>query len=230
MFFDPLYLLIVGPGMLLALWASFRVKRTFNRFAEIPTRAGMSGAEVAREMLRRNGISGIRVEEHEGFLSDHYDPTEKVVRLSHAVYHGTSIASVGVAAHECGHVLQDADNYGAMRLRQSLVGPANFGSSAAWLLIIGGFFLKLSGLIWVGILAFSAVVLFQLVTLPVEFNASTRARAQLAGGGIVSSAEEDQVGSVLNAAALTYVAALVTSVLTLAYFLIRMAGVGGSDE
>lgn len=227
MFFDPMYFLVVGPGMLLALWASYRVKKTFQQYAEVPTRAGLTGAEVAREMLRRNGIGGVRVEEHEGMLSDHYDPREKVVHLSSAVYHGRSISAVGVAAHECGHVLQDADGYAAMRVRQSLVGPANFGSSAAWFLIMGGFLLKWAGLIWLGIIGFSAVVLFQLVTLPVEFNASSRARVQLAG--VLGSVEDAQVGRVLNAAALTYVAALITSVLTLVYFLVRLAGAGGDD-
>jgi Zn-dependent membrane protease YugP len=229
MFFDPLYFLIVGPGMLLALWASVRTKRTFQQFSEVPTRSGLTGADVARQMLRQNGIRGVRIEQGEGFLSDHYDPNEKVVRLSPGVYHGRSIAAVGVAAHECGHVLQDAENYGAMRIRQSLVGPANYGSSAAFVLILAGLFLKLSGLIWLGIIGFSAVVLFQLVTLPVEFNASSRARAQLAGTGMIATVEDDQVGKVLNAAALTYVAALVTSLLTLAYYLLHVVGGHGDD-
>lgn len=229
MIFDPMYLLIVGPGMLLAMWASFKVKRTFKKMSKVTTRSGMSGAEVAREMLRRSGVRGVKVELHQGFLSDHYDPTHKVVRLSPDVYNGRSVASVGVAAHECGHVLQDAQDYSFMRVRQSLVGPANLGSNLSFILIIAGFFLHLSGMIWLGIIAFSAVVLFQLITLPVEFNASSRARVALVQGNIVTSAEDQQVGSVLNAAALTYVAALITSVLTLLYFLIRFAGVGGDD-
>lgn len=224
MFFDPMYLLIVGPGMLLALWASYRVKSTFHRFADVSTRGGRTGAEIAREMISRGGARGVRVELHDGFLSDHYDPREGVVRLSPDVYHGRSISSVGVAAHECGHVLQDAEGYAPMRLRQNLVGVANFGSTFSMLLIIGGFFLQLAGMIWLGIIAFSAVVLFQLVTLPVEFNASSRARKKLQSWGLVTSGEEQQVGKVLNAAALTYVAAMLTSVLTLIYFLLRFTG------
>jgi len=230
MFFDPLYLLIIGPGMLLALWASYRVKTTFARYAEVPIRSQMSGAEVAKELLRRNGIRDVSVELHEGWLSDHYDPTERVVRLSPEVYNGRSISSVGVAAHECGHVLQHAEGYAAMALRQHLVLPANIGSWLSYVVIIGGFLLHLSGLIWVGILLFSGVVLFQLVTLPVEFNASSRARLHLVQDGIISQAEEAEVGKVLNAAALTYVAALITSILTLLYYVIRFTGVGRSDD
>ena len=230
MFFDPLYLLIVGPGMLLALWASWRVKSTFHRFAEVPSRSGLTGAEVARELLRRNKIRGVRVEPSEGFLSDHYDPRQRVVRLSPSVYGGRSIAAIGVAAHECGHALQDAQGYAPMAARQSLVGPANFGSSLSFIIIIAGFLLKASGLIWLGILAFSAVVLFQLVTLPVEFNASSRARLHLVQDGIIAKAEDAEVGRVLNAAALTYVAAMITSVLTLLYFVLRFTGAGSSDD
>lgn len=229
MIFDPLYFIIVGPGMLLALWASFRVKSTFRRYAGAATASGMSGADVARELLRRNGIHGVRVEPHEGFLSDHYDPRERVVRLSPDVYAGRSISAIGVAAHECGHALQHAASYSPMTVRQSLVGVANIGSTLSIALIFGGYFLQMAGLIWLGIIAFSAIVLFQLVTLPVEFNASSRARAQLVQQGIVSQAEAVHVGRVLSAAALTYVAALITSVLTLAYYIIRFTG-GSSDD
>ena len=230
MFFDPLYLMIAAPGMLFAFWASMRVKSQFRRYADVSIGSGMSGAEVARAMLRARGIQGVHVEEHQGFLSDHYDPTERVVRLSPDVYHGRSISAVGVAAHECGHVLQDANDYAPMRIRQHLVGPANFGSSLSWILIMGGFFLQASGLIWLGILAFSSIVFFQLVTLPVEFNASTRAKEHLLQSGIVTAGEGEHVAQVLNAAALTYVAALVTGILQLLYFIIRFGGVGTSDD
>jgi Zn-dependent membrane protease YugP len=229
MLFDPVYFLVVGPGLLLALWASFKVKSTFNHYSQVATSSGLSGAEVALELLRRNNIHNVRVEPHEGFLSDHYDPSAGVVRLSPAVYEGRSVAAFGVAAHECGHVLQQAQGYGPMIVRQSLVGPASFGSNLSYLLIIGGYMLQASGLILVGILAFSAVVLFQLVTLPVEFNASSRARAQLLQTGLVTSGEDAAVGKVLNAAALTYVAGLLTSVLTLVYYIWRFAG-GSSDD
>lgn len=228
-FFDPTYFLIVGPGILLAIWATWKVKSTFARYSEVPSGSGMTGADVARELLRRNNIHHVRVEPHEGFLSDHYDPQEKVVRLSPDVYSGRSISAVGVAAHECGHVLQDAKGYAPMNIRQSLVGPANFGSTFAWILIIGGLFLKITGLIWVGIIAFSAVVLFQLVTLPVEFNASSRARQRLVADGIIGQAEEQEVGRVLNAAAMTYVAGMITSILTLAYYIFRFTSSSSDD-
>ena len=230
MFFDPVYLLFIAPGMILALWASARVKSTFNQYKEVSIQAGMSGAEVALEMLRRSGVRGVRLEEHEGFLSDHYDPGQRVVRLSPDVYHGRSISAVGVAAHECGHVLQHAQGYAPMRLRQALVGPANFGSTLSYILIAVGFGVQATGLVWVGILGFAAVVLFQLVTLPVEFNASSRAQEHLLQLGIVNSQENAHVGRVLNAAAWTYVAALITSVLTLLYFLFRVFGSSSSDD
>jgi len=229
MIFDPTYFLIVGPGMLLALWASFKVKSTFKKFSDVTISKGLSGAEVAQELLRRNNVRGVRVEPHEGFLSDHYDPSKRVVRLSPDVFHGRSISAVGVAAHECGHALQHAQGYRAMTLRQNLVGPANLGSNFSFIAVIGGYWLQMSGLIWLGILLFSAVVLFQLVTLPVEFNASSRARKHLLQDGVITDAEEKQVGSVLNAAALTYVAALITSILTLVYYVMRFTG-GGSDD
>ncbi len=230
MFFDPLYLLIVGPGMLLALWASIKVKRTFNRYSEVAIASGMSGAQVAEELLRRHNVRGVRVELHEGWLSDHYHPHEKVVRLSPDVYNGRSISAVGVAAHECGHALQDAEGYTAMAVRQNLVGPANLGSNLSIIVIIAGAFLQWAGLIWLGILLFSAVVIFQLVTLPVEFNASSRARVQLVQSGLITGAEEVQVGKVLNAAAMTYVAALITSILTLLFYIIRFTGLMRSDD
>lgn len=226
-----MYLIFMAPGLLLALWASYRVKRTFNKFAEVSIHSGKSGAQVAEELLRNHRIRGVRVELHEGWLSDHYDPKEQVVRLSPDVYHGTSISSVGVAAHECGHAIQHAEGYRPMAVRQNLVWPANIGSNLSYILIIVGALIHASGLIWLGILLFSALVLFQLVTLPVEFNASTRARADLLKYGLVTAGEEAQVARVLNAAALTYVAALITSILTLIYYLIQYGGLlRGNDD
>jgi len=230
MIFDPMYFIIVGPGILLSLWATFKVKGTFKRFAQVSTVSGMTGAEVAKALLRRRNIRGVSVEPHEGWLSDHYDPAKRVVRLSPDVYYGRSISAIGVAAHECGHAIQHAEAYAPMALRQNLVWPANVGSTLSIFLIIGGALLAFKGLIWLGILLFSGVVLFQLVTLPVEFNASSRARLHLVGEGIIGSAEEAQVGKVLNAAALTYVAALISSVLTLLYYVIRFTGGLGSDD
>ncbi|MCC6748952.1 MAG: zinc metallopeptidase [Deltaproteobacteria bacterium] len=230
MFFDPVYLLFLAPGLVLTLYATIKVKGTFARYRDVPTASGRTGAEVAQELLRRNNVRGVRVEPHEGFLSDHYDPKDKVVRLSPDVYYGRSISAVGVAAHECGHALQDAQGYAPMAIRQNLVVPANFGSTLSMVLIVAGFLLHATKLVWLGIFAFSAVVLFQLVTLPVEFNASSRARLRLVADGLVSREEETQVGKVLNAAALTYVAALITSVLTLAYYILRATGSSSSDD
>jgi len=218
MIFDPMYLLIVGPGLLLAIWASIKVKITFGRYSRVAIASRKSGAEVARELLRRAGIDDVRVERHEGWLSDHYHPAQRVVRLSPQVHDGRSAAAVGVAAHEVGHAIQHAEKYLPMTLRQSLVGPANLGSSLSYIMVIAGFFLHAAGLIWAGILLFSAVVLFQLVTFPVEWNASSRAKHRLVEYGIVSSGEAVHVGKVLNAAAMTYLAALVTSILQLVYF------------
>jgi Zn-dependent membrane protease YugP len=226
--FDPLYIAFLAPGLLLSIWASIKVKRTFSKFSKVPIATGMTGAQVAEELLRRRNIRGVRVEPHEGWLSDHYDPSKRVVRLSPEVYHGRSISAVGVAAHECGHAIQHAEGYAAMALRQNLVWPAQLGSNLSFILIIAGALLAFTGLIWLGIILFGGVVLFQLVTLPVEFNASSRARLHLVGEGVISKAEDAQVGKVLGAAAMTYVAALITSILTLAYYLLRFTG--GSDD
>jgi Zn-dependent membrane protease YugP len=221
MYFDPLYFLIVAPGLLLAMWATFKVKSTFSKYSKVAIASRASGAEVARELLARSGISDVAVERHQGFLSDHYHPTQKVVRLSPDVYEGRSVSAVGVAAHEVGHAIQDAQGYGPMRFRQALVPVAGIGSNASYIIIIIGFLMRSAGLVWVGIILFSAVVIFQIVTLPVELNASKRAKLQLVGTGIVSQQESVHVARVLNAAAMTYVAAVITSLLTLLYFVIR---------
>jgi hypothetical protein len=207
--------------MLLALWATWRVKSTFSKYQGVAIASRMSGSEVAKELLERSGIQNVKVEMHQGFLSDHYHPTLKVVRLSPEVYQGRSVSAVGVAAHEVGHAIQHAQKYAPMTVRQSLVGPANIGSTLSYVVIIAGFILHTTGLIWVGIALFSAVVLFQLVTLPVEFNASSRAKLQLVQTGIISQNEAVHVGKVLSAAAMTYVAALITTILTLVYFVLR---------
>jgi hypothetical protein len=188
----------------------------------------MSGAEVAYEILRRQGISGVRIEPHEGFLSDHYDPTERVVRLSPKVYHGRSIAAAAVAAHEVGHAVQHAKAYGPMKLRHASVPAANWGSNLSYILIIGGTILQMLNLALVGVALFGLIILFQLVTLPVEFNASARAKSLVLEYGLVTVPEERDISKVLSAAALTYVAALVVSLLYLIYWLIRLGVLGGS--
>ena len=161
MFFDPVYFLIVGPGFLLALFATFLVKNTFKRYSNKAIASQMSGAQVAQELLARAGISDVGIERHQGWLSDHYHPTQRVVRLSPDVYDGRSVSAVGVAAHEVGHAIQHAQGYAPMAVRQALVGPANFSSTLSYIFIIAGFFFHAVGLIWLGIILFSAVVLFQ---------------------------------------------------------------------
>jgi Zn-dependent membrane protease YugP len=230
MFFDPLYLLFLAPGILLALWAQMRVQSAYHEASQIPARSGLSGAEAAAAMLDAVGVDGVRIEPVEGFLADHYAPGEKILRLSPGVYQERSLAAVGIAAHEAGHAIQDFTRYPLMSLRNGLVPLAAVGSNAAWIIIFLGFMLHLSGLILVGIAVFSMTVLFQLVNLPVEFDASRRARIALVDGGLVTAEEDQVVGKVLNAAALTYVAATLTSVLTLLYFLFRSGILGGRRD
>ena len=219
MYYDWTYLLYVGPGMLLAALASFLVKSTFNKYAQVPTSKGRTGAEIAAELLRRAGILDVRVEPVQGFLSDHYDPSAKVLRLSPEVYGGRTISAAGVAAHEAGHAIQHHVGYALMTVRQKLVMPARIGSQLSYFVIFGGMLLHLSGLAWFGVILFSAVFLFELVTVPVEINASRRAGQKLAELGIVTREESQGVRAVLSAAAFTYIAALVTTLLTLLYFI-----------
>jgi len=225
---DPLYLIIMAPVLLLSFYASMKVKRTFKKFSSTTTAGGMTGADAAREILRMNGLSNVQVVETKGFLSDHYDPAKKTVRLSHDVYSSASIAAIGVAAHETGHALQHKDAYGPLTLRNMMVPVASIGSNFAWIIIIAGFLFSAMGLVKVGILLFSAVVAFQLITLPVEFNASARAKKVLGSQRMVSATELAGVSNVLNAAAMTYVAAAASAVATLFYFLLR-AGILGDD-
>jgi Zn-dependent membrane protease YugP len=221
-FFDPRYLIFVGPGLLLSALAAWYVKSTFARFAEVPVSTGISGAEAAAGVLRAAGVHDVRIEPVQGFLSDHYDPSEKVLRLSADVYAGRSVSAAGVAAHEAGHAIQHAEGYGLMTVRQALVMPARIGSQISIFVIIAGLALHALGLAWLGVFLFSAIFLFELVTLPVELNASARARQRLLSTGLVTAADADGVQRVLRAAALTYVAALVTTALQLLYFVGRI--------
>jgi Zn-dependent membrane protease YugP len=221
-FFDPRYLMYVGPGMLLSLLAAWYVRSTFRRYAEVPLSTGITGADAALTVLRSAGVRDVRIEPTDGFLSDHYDPTEKVLRLSPDVYSGRSVSSAGVAAHEAGHAIQHAQRYPLMGLRQALVLPARIGSQLSLIVIIAGLTLHLFGLAWLGVFLFSAILAFELVTLPVEINASTRARERLLAAGVVSAEDAEGVTRVLRAAALTYVAALITTALQLLYFVSRI--------
>ena len=227
---DPLYWMMMIPVLLLSLFSSIRVKSTFSRYSRTATASGMTGAQVALEILRRNGLTNVSVTETGGFLSDHYDPAKKVVRLSPNVYRSNSIAAIGVAAHETGHAIQHAKSYGPLALRNTMVPVANIGSSLSWIIIFAGFILGIMGLVKVGVVLFSVVVFFQLITLPVEFNASSRAKELLASYGLVSGAELQGVNRVLSAAAMTYVAAAASSVVTLIYYLLRSGLLGGNDD
>ena len=204
----------------LSIWAQFKVKGNFNTWSEVGASSGMSGAEVARTILDSHGLSHISVEAVPGRLSDHYDPISKVVRLSEDVYYGRSIASISVAAHEVGHAVQDKESYKALVLRHRMFPMVNITSGIAPFLLMGGIFLQQTSLIGLGIILFSAAVAFQVITLPVEFNASSRANEYLIAEGIIRQEEERGVEKVLGAAALTYVAAALISVLELLKFVL----------
>lgn len=227
---DPLYWAIMIPVMLLSLWASLRVKSAFKKYSKVPSRSGLSGAEVSKLMLKRSGLGHIQVLETSGFLSDHYDPSKKVIRLSPDVYRNNSLSAIGVAAHETGHAIQHSKKYTPLVLRNTMVPMARIGSSLSWIIIFGGFILGSLGLVKVGIVIFSTVVAFQLITLPVEFNASARAKELLVSYSILSVGEIAGVKKVLSAAAMTYVAAAISAIATLLYFLIRAGLLGGGDD
>jgi len=230
LFIDPLYLMVLIPGMLLAGWATLSVKSRFARWSRVASSSGRTGAETAREILRRNGLFDVKVEMAHGLLSDHYDPRTRTVRLSPDVYSRASVASVAVAAHEVGHALQHAKEYTPLALRSAAVPIASLGSYAPWIIMIGGFLLHSLTLIYVGVVLFTVTVLFQLITLPVEFNASARAKQQLQQLGLVNGRDAEGVSKVLSAAAMTYVAAAVTAVMTLLYYLIRLGLIGGRRD
>lgn len=219
MIFDPLYIAFMLPGLLIGLWAQMKLSSAYGRYSRLGLASGLSGGEAAREILNRAGLISVPVQEVPGHLTDHYDPSKRLLCLSSENFHGRSIAAVGVAAHEAGHALQHQASYAPLNLRMALV-PVTQLASFAWmgLLLAGGFF-ALSKLIWVAIAVFSITMVFQLITLPVEFDASRRAKDQLLRLGIVHSEESDGVSKVLNAAALTYVAAVVGSIMQLLYFL-----------
>ncbi|WP_101772663.1 zinc metallopeptidase [Peptostreptococcus faecalis] len=213
MYYDSTLILLV-PAILLSLYASFKVNSTTKKYFKVNASSGMTGEEVARRILNYNGLSNVPVLPVAGELTDHYNPRSKSVSLSEEVFYGRSITSISVAAHECGHAIQDKEAYPAMTFRSALVPTVNFASSASWLIIAAGLFMG-SKLLWLGIILFSATVLFQVVTLPVELNASKRALVQLETLGIVGLDEKKQSYKVLSAAALTYIAAALASIATL---------------
>ena len=222
-YFDPTYFLLI-IGMLLSMAASARVKSTFAIYSRVRSASGLTGAEAARRILRMAGITDVTVVPISGSLTDHYDPRNKQLALSQDVYDRTSVAAIGVAAHECGHAIQDAQNYVPLNLRSAIVPVANIGSTLSWPLFLAGLILSIRPLLTLGILLFSFAVLFQLVTLPVEFNASARALKMLESSGMLGTDEVKSAKKVLTAAALTYVAALASSILQLLRLIILAGG------
>lgn len=221
---DSYYLILVLPAILFSLWAQMKVKSTFAKYERVRSYAGYTGAQIARRILDENGLYDIRVEHIRGSLTDHYDPRAGVVRLSDSVYNSASVAAVGVAAHETGHAVQHATNYAPLGIRNTIIPMTNIGSQLSMPLILLGLLLNSSNLIFVGIAAFSMMTLFQLITLPVEFNASARAVRTLTNGGMMSDEELSGTKKVLTAAALTYVAALLVSAMQLLRLILIFGG------
>ena len=225
-YFDPMYLLfVVLPGLLIGIWAQTKLSHAYGKYSQVPVESGKTGAEVGREILDQAGLHDVPVEEVPGHLTDHYDPIKRALFLSSDNFHGQTVAAVGVAAHEAGHALQHQAAYGLFRVRMALVPVTQFASMAYTGILLAGIFLHVMQIALPLIVAvFAVITLFQLVTLPVEYDASRRAKEQLFRLGLVHEDERTGVSKVLDAAALTYVAALITSVLTLLYYILRAQG------
>ncbi len=226
---DMYYIVLVVPCIILAFWAQAQVKRTFSRYERVLTRRGLTGAMAAEAVLRQNGVTGVAVERVAGKLTDHYDPRTNTIRLSNAVYGSTSVASVGVAAHEAGHAVQHAVGYFPLRLRAAIIPATQLGAAAAFPLILLGLVMNFGALISIGILAFALSTVFQLVTLPVEINASRRALAAIEQGGLLAPDEYPMAKKTLTAAAMTYVAALAVSLAQLLRLLLIFGGRNRND-
>jgi len=218
MFFDPLYLIFALPALALGLYAQMKVRSSFETYSKVRSARGTTGAQAARWILDENGLRHVTVERTQGFLSDHYDPRSKTLRLSPAVYDTPSLAAIGVAAHEAGHALQDQEKYAPLALRSAMVPAVQIGSWLGPIIFMIGFFMSLQPIAWVGILLFGATALFAVVTLPVEFDATKRAKQLLVSEGILNPQELQGVNKVLDAAALTYVAAALQAIMTLLYY------------
>jgi len=231
-FLDPLYWLFLLPALAAAGLATFVTRSTFHRYSKVSSETGITGKEAARRLLDHHGLENVKIEIVRGFLSDHYDPRSRTLRLSPAVGTGTSLSGIGVACHEAGHALQHARRYAPLAARSALVPITQFGSQGSYLFFMLGLLLGPAGqiLIRLAILLFASVVIFSLITLPVEWNATTRAKRLMVSAGIVTPEERDQAAAVLNAAFLTYLASAFTAVMTLIYFLVRAGVLGGGDE
>ena len=229
--FDMQYLIMVLlPGLVLGGLASLLTKSTFKKYAKVGARSGITGAQAAHLLMERNGVHNVKIEMVQGFLSDHYDPRAKALRLSPDVYNNPSMSAIGVACHEAGHALQHANGYAPLMLRSALVPITGLTSSLSMPLIMAGFIFNFKGLIGIGALLFAGAVVFSIVTLPVEWDASARAKKLMVSSGIVTQQESEAAGSVLNAAFMTYVASTVTAILTLVYYLMRAGLLGNRDD
>jgi len=227
-FLDPTYLCFMAPGLLLVMFASWYVKSAYSKWSRVRVRSGLTGAQAAQRLIVSGGLNGVQVQGVGGSLTDNYDPRDKILHLSQDVANNPSVAAVAVAAHELGHALQDADDYFPLRFRSALVPAVGIGSWLGWIMIFAGLLLRLTNLAWLGVLVFSGGALFALATLPVELNASARAKRLLADSGIVAGPDEQAgVNNVLNAAAFTYVAGLASAILQLLYFVSLVGGMGG---
>lgn len=225
--FDPRYLMFMLPAFVIMLVVQFYVSSAYKKWSKVQARNRMTGAQAAQRLIERGGLYDVQIEGVRGKMTDHYDPRKKVLRLSEGVYSGSSIASLAIAAHELGHAMQDRDDYFPLRLRAALVPAVSIGSYLGWILIMLGLFLQVTGLAWLGLIVFAAGALFALATLPVELNASARAKKMLVDSGLIVGQEEmGGVNRVLNAAALTYVAALLTAVMQLLYWATLVLGMG----
>ncbi|MDR0303332.1 MAG: zinc metallopeptidase [Chitinispirillales bacterium] len=225
--FDPMYFYFVLPALILSGFASLMTSSTFNKYSRVRSAKGITGAEAAKRLLTGAGIDDVRIEQTNGFLSDHYDPASKVLRLSPKVYGESSLSAIGVACHEAGHAIQHAQGYIWLSMRSAMVPVVNISSTFSYIVLIGGFVLSSFNLILAGIILFSAAVIFSIITLPVEWDASSRAKLLMVQCGAVDRIEAQSAGAVLNAAFLTYLSAAISSLLTLIYYLWRAGIIGG---
>ncbi len=225
MYLNSTYLIYSIPGILLVMFASWYVKSAYKKWSKVPAQSRLNGYEAAQRLIKRGGLYGVQIEAIRGEMTDHYDPRSKTLRLSQGVGQGTSVASLAIAAHELGHAMQDAEDYLPLKMRGAMVPMVNIGSNLGWILIMAGLFLNWLNIAWLGVAFFAFGALFALMTLPVEFDASARAKRLLAETGIIQTEKERRgVNNVLNAAALTYVAALVQSVMQILYYVSLLSG------
>ena len=224
-FFNPAYLIFMAPAFLLMMLTSWYVKSAYSKWSKIPARSRLTGAQAAQRLISAGGLMGVQVQGIRGEMTDNYDPRDKVLRLSEGVGNSASVAALAIAAHELGHAMQDSEDYFPLRFRAALVPAVNIGSNLGWILIAVGLFLNWLNVAWLGVLVFSAGAVFSLATLPVEFNASARAKRLLVESGIIQGEDEQRgVNNVLNAAALTYVAGAVTAILQVLYYVFLLGG------